>query len=97
MHIEYAQELQQYNAEQAKKWNWEKDPDLLTVQAFVKEREFIKFARDIGSDKTKSILDTIEKEADNKYFKITDKMKFSVASDILSKATIDEIINIFNK
>ncbi len=96
MHIEYARELLDSNKEQAQKWGRE-NPELETVQAFVREKAFIKFAKEICSEKAKSILETIEQKADNKYFKVTDKMSYCVAADALEKTTIENIINCFKK
>lgn len=97
MHIEYAQEMLDYNKEQAKKWDWDCDPVVATVQSWVKEKEFIKFAKTVCSDKAKAILETIEGKADNKYFKVTSNMSYCVAIDILSKVSIEEILNAFKK
>lgn len=95
MHIDYAKKRLAYNREQNAKHGWNVNPELMTVEQFVIEKEFINFAKQIGSDKTKSIIETIEKNADNKYFKVTKKMAYSIAIDILEKTSIDDVINCF--
>lgn len=96
MHIDYAKEQYEHFKQQATKYNWNVDINQYTIEAFVTEREILEKALEIGSDKTKDIAKTILDKQTNKYFKVTDKMKYCIASDLLSKLTIDQIINLFS-
>ena len=90
---EYAQELLEDTIRQAKKWGWKDTPAQLVVEQIVKGDDITEYARKIGSKKTKSICDTILKNRDNKYTRITERMAFSVASDLLNRKSIEEMID----
>lgn len=98
MHIDYARGMLERSKRNAEMGFIEKDEiDMEVVKLIInyKEEKFFSFAKQIGNEKTKSIIETIEKNIDNKYFKITYKMKYAIAKDILEKSSIEEIINLF--
>lgn len=97
MHIEYAQEMLERNREQANKWEWKQSAEFITVVSIIKykEKKFFDLCKTTCSEKVKSIIETIKENEDNKYFKITDKMTYALATEALEKYTIDQIINVF--
>lgn len=98
MHVDVARESLQYRREQSQKFGWDKTPELTFLQDFVTEPEFLALAKRVGSEKTKSIIETIEKNSDNKYARVTSKQRYAIAADLLSNLSADVVIeSAFNK
>ncbi len=95
--IEIYTEILEKNREQAAKHGWKQTPEFLTVNSMLKDKDkqFLNLVKNVGSDKAKSLIATIEDKIDNRYFKITDKMSFCIISDILEKMSIEEIIQAY--
>jgi hypothetical protein len=95
---EYILETFEYYKEQSKKYEWKTNIDEYLIEnILIKERKFLDFAEKVGSEKTKSIVKTIKEKSGNKYFKVTDKMSYAIAKDLLENHSIEEMINLFDK
>lgn len=92
MKKEYALEVLNYQKEQAAKWNPNRNVPKIVSAMFLKEIQFLNAIEEIASEKVKGIIKTIKEKRDNKYFKITNKMEFCILEDILSKKSIEELI-----
>jgi len=90
---EYAQELLEDTIRQAKKWGWKDSPEFTTLTRIVESDSISEYASKIGNKKTKAICESIIKKRQNKYARITDKMSASIALDLLSRKSIEEIID----
>lgn len=93
MKKEYAMEVLERQKEQAQRWNPNRNVPKIVATMFLKEIQFLNAIEGIASEKVKGIIKTIKEKRDNKYFKITDKMQFCILEDILSKKTIEELID----
>lgn len=94
MHHEYAAENYAANVENAQKYEWGVNVDMKVLKSWVecKDKDILAIAKRFGDEKTLSIVDLIIEKKDNRYFKVTEKMQFCVANDLLRKLTIEEII-----
>lgn len=59
------------------------------------EKNILMFLKIFGEQKTQSIIKTIEDNSENKYFKITEKMKQCLAKNLLNLISFDEIKELF--
>jgi dihydroneopterin aldolase len=86
-HLNYFTKQLAYEKAQAEELDYtvKWDAATRTVQTFVTDKDFLNLAKEIGTEKTKSIIETIEKNSHNKYFNVTEKMKYAIAKDILEK------------
>lgn len=98
MHIEYAQEILEGKRNYGKKINrMQEKSDFIAIEEIIKmkEQKIIDLIKQIGDEKSKDIALTIESNLNNKYFHVTPKMTWCLTTDLLSKLTAEEIINIF--
>lgn len=64
------------------------------LESIVKENNILEFLKINGSEKTLGIIYSIE-NAKTKYYKITDKMKYSLSKDLLSIINYEQIPELF--
>jgi hypothetical protein len=99
MHIEYATEQLEYAREQAKKYEWNVTPEFYFCSNFlIPEQKFLEWVIEKGNEKSAEISKTIiSKRKASKFFKATEKQKYVICMDIISKFTIEEVLkSLFN-
>jgi hypothetical protein len=91
--IRWINETLQYYKEQAEKYKWNVSAEKKLLLDLCGTKDFIAIGKKLGNEKTQLIMQTIESNESNKYFKVTEKMKEAIISDLLSHFSFAHIID----
>ena len=94
IHREWINETLQYYKEQEKKHNWRISSERKLFLELCVSADLIRVVKTRVNPKTKEIMHTIESNLANKYFKVTEKMKLAIASDLLNNYSFEYIAEI---